>query len=198
MKKYNEVSHKKSIERYHNSKKYQEILEMNQLYGIDYESLPANEKISYIHRYHNSKKKGIVNHKVVSVCIIDKEVNVYDITVQDNHNFALTAGVIVHNSKDVADAFAGAMWNASQNADQFEFDYGETIDTVVSVNGNDNSDVQLKQLSVDFEAEMQKALDPIKSTVEENRKQELKQRSMDFGTGPAQQVSFIGDGIIVW
>lgn len=198
LKKCNEISHQQSIERYHNSKKYQEILEMNQLYGIDYESLPANEKISYIHRYHNSKKKGIVNHKVVSVCIIDKEVNVYDITVQDNHNFALTAGVIVHNSKDVADAFAGAMWNASQNADQFEFDYGETIDTVVSVNGNDNSDLQLKQLSVDFEAEMQKALDPMKSTVEENRKQELKQRSMDFGMGPAQQVSFIGDGIIVW
>ena len=139
--------------------------------------------------------------------IYEERVSMYDSTLLTDEITGLeknsSSGRIDHsplgiNSKDVADAFAGAMWNASQNADQFEFDYGETIDTVVSVNSNDNSDVQLKQLSVDFEAEMQKALDPMKSTVEENRKQELKQRSMDFGTGPAQQVSFIGDGIIVW
>lgn len=37
---------------------------------------------------------------------------VYDLTIADIPNFALDAGVFVHNSKDVADGFAGAVWNA--------------------------------------------------------------------------------------
>lgn len=38
---------------------------------------------------------------------------VYDLTIQDNPNFALAAGVFVHNSKDCADSLAGALWNAT-------------------------------------------------------------------------------------
>jgi hypothetical protein len=50
------------------------------------------------------------NHRVLSV----KEggcVDVWDITVKDTHNFALAAGVFVHNSKDVADSVAGVIYN---------------------------------------------------------------------------------------
>lgn len=36
---------------------------------------------------------------------------VYDLEIEDNHNFCLGAGVFVHNSKDGADAFAGWVWN---------------------------------------------------------------------------------------
>jgi len=36
----------------------------------------------------------------------------YDLTIEDNPNFLLDSGVVVHNSKDVADGFAGAIWNA--------------------------------------------------------------------------------------
>ena len=37
------------------------------------------------------------NHKVVAVCPVEPEA-VYDIEVEDHHNFALSAGVFVHNS----------------------------------------------------------------------------------------------------
>ena len=100
----NKKSHEQCLERYHNSDKYKEILAMNTLYGIDYEKLPYNEKISYIHRYHNSLNKKIKNHKIAEIEFIDCNIPVYDITIEDNHNFALSAGIIVHNSKDCADA----------------------------------------------------------------------------------------------
>lgn len=44
------------------------------------------------------KKTGkSVNHKVVSVEFLNETEDVYDLTVDDYHNFALTAGVFVHN-----------------------------------------------------------------------------------------------------
>lgn len=52
------------------------------------------------------------NHKVVSVEFISYPCRVYDLTIEDNPNFALDAGVFVHNSKDLADGLAGAVWNA--------------------------------------------------------------------------------------
>jgi hypothetical protein len=42
------------------------------------------------------------NHKVVSVRETDRVETVYDITVPDYHNFALSAGVFVHNSAETA------------------------------------------------------------------------------------------------
>lgn len=193
LKKCNEASHNAKLERYHNSKKYQEILEMNKLYGIDYESLPQNIKISYIHRYHNSKKKNITNHKVVSVCIIDKEVDVYDITVEDNHNFALTAGVIVHNSKDIADAFCGALFNASKNAEQFALDFGEDLEEILT----HNVDSQKQQVTIQLEEEMKTLLDPVKKA----QPAKTKTPFMDFGLGAAQETGFnpyVAQGIMYW
>jgi len=55
--------------------------------------------------------KRTLNHKVMSVKpgpITD----VYDISVPGVENFALTSGVFVHNSKDVADSACGAYFNA--------------------------------------------------------------------------------------
>lgn len=39
---------------------------------------------------------------------------VYDLSIEDNHNFPLMADVFVHNSKDSADGFAGSIWAASK------------------------------------------------------------------------------------
>lgn len=49
------------------------------------------------------------NHKVRAVIPVklDTPVPVYDLEVDEWHNFALAAGVFVHNSKDVADALCG-------------------------------------------------------------------------------------------
>lgn len=43
---------------------------------------------------------------------LDEEVPVYDIEVPKNNNFTLSNGIVVHNSKDVSDAVAGAVANA--------------------------------------------------------------------------------------
>src|SRR5207237_1190856 len=43
-----------------------------------------------------------INHEVVSVEMLEETADVYDLTVEDYHNFALEAGVFVHNSARMA------------------------------------------------------------------------------------------------
>ncbi|HET8909083.1 MAG TPA: DNA gyrase subunit A, partial [Ktedonobacterales bacterium] len=40
------------------------------------------------------------NHRIVSVCHLNEREDVYDITVDEHHNFLISAGVFVHNSVD--------------------------------------------------------------------------------------------------
>lgn len=171
--------------------KCKEILEINALYGIDYESLPHNKKISYIHRYYNSKKKDLKNHKIISITIYDSSEPVYDITVSDNHNFALSAGVFVHNSKDQVDAVCGATYNASLHAEEYAFDYGETLETFIDSNQGIDGSLK-KQISVDFEEELKSAFS--KPVIDDN------DRFMDFGFGKAQVYGqqYLSEGILVW
>ena len=56
------------------------------------------------------------NHKIVSIEFITKPCKVYDLEIEDNHNFALTAGIIVHNShKDLSDAVCGSIWSCANS-----------------------------------------------------------------------------------
>ena len=48
--------------------------------------------------FDNRRKKEYKNHKVLKIEKLNKYEKVYDIEVEDNHNFALDAGVFVHNS----------------------------------------------------------------------------------------------------
>ena len=34
-------------------------------------------------------------------------------------------------AKDCADAICGALWNASQHAEEFDFEYGDTLDAII-------------------------------------------------------------------
>ena len=54
------------------------------------------------------------NHKVrhVTPVKLNSPVPVYDLEVDEWHNFALSSGVFVHNSKDLSDAMCGAVFNA--------------------------------------------------------------------------------------
>lgn len=58
-------------------------------------------------RYARQKAAGAVpvgfNHKVVAVRVLDEVEDVYDITVDEHHNFALASGVFVHNSMRIQD-----------------------------------------------------------------------------------------------
>jgi hypothetical protein len=119
---------------------------------------------------------------------------VYDIEVVDNHNFALDAGVFVHNSKDQADAVCGATYNASQQAEEYAHDFGETLDNIEKVNtGGAESDK--KQINIDFENELRKMGDPLAKINEQHKNDSF----IDYGTGKAVPLtqSYIKDGIIV-
>lgn len=80
-------------------------------------------------------KSHIINHKVVSVEKVHQPCRVYDLTIEDNHNFALDAGVFVHNSKDASDSVAGALWNATIKNPNISITPKATAKLITSVNG---------------------------------------------------------------
>ena len=73
------------------------------------------------------------NHKIKSIRRIYKPCRVYDLEIEDNHNFALTAGVFVHNSKDGSDSLAGALFNATLHK-QSLLDSLQMLSTFESIN----------------------------------------------------------------
>ena len=105
-------------------------------------------------------------------------------------------GVINHpdegrtGSKDLADALCGAVYNASQHAEEFAFDFGENIDTIIDTNSNKQTEVR-EQITVDFEEELKKTFD---TTGMNNNS------AIDFGMGKAQVLPslYTSQGIIVW
>ena len=140
--------------------------------------------------------------------IYEKRIIMYDSTLLTEELLGLeknsSNGKIDHsplgiNSKDAADAVCGSVWNASRNADEFDYDYGENIETMTAVSGNDSYLAAAQQVAIDFEAEMQKLLDPVKNASQATRSQD--KVHTDFGLGIAQQIynsPFVSDGIIVW
>ena len=93
------------------------------------------------------------NHNVVSVEHVVMPCRVYDLTIQDNHNFALAAGIFVHNSgagsalpclangynskgigKDCADALCGACSSLIAHLDLIKPPAKSVINAINSVN----------------------------------------------------------------
>jgi len=54
--------------------------------------------------------------RVISVMPVARKADVWDLTVDQYHNFALSAGTIVHNSKDCSDALAAVCYALSQRS----------------------------------------------------------------------------------
>ena len=67
------------------------------------------------------------------------------------------------NSKDSADACCGAIWNASQHAEEFAYNFGEDLEATVKISTDKNDDAFKKQIQVDFQQSLQEMFDPIKS-----------------------------------
>lgn len=93
---------------------------------MDYKK--AGQSLSNYHRTHKDteipqgfklgRRKVGKNHKIVSIESITQLVKVYDLEIEDNHNFALSAGVIVHNChKDLSDSVAGSIWACANSTD---------------------------------------------------------------------------------
>lgn len=97
--------------------------------------------------------------------------------------------------KDVLDAVCGATYNASKNAEQYAFEYGEDIETTIEVSSG-SSEYDKKQINLDFEQELMKTFG---SDVEKNNSQE--NQFMDFGMGRATtqfNSNYVANGIIAW
>ena len=61
------------------------------------------------------------------------------------------------NSKDQSDAVCGALWNASNHAEEFDFEFGDRIDSMIDISETDLSPENMQnQLIVDFEEELKK------------------------------------------
>lgn len=73
--------------------------------------------------------------------VLDTPIPVYDIEVPKTSNFTLSSGVVVHNSKDISDGLAGALYNASLHEADFSFHLVEDADTIMDTNNPaDNKD----------------------------------------------------------
>jgi hypothetical protein len=133
-------------------------------------------------------------YKVKNIKTIHKNCPVYDLEIQDNHNFALSAGIFVHNSKDVSDALCGSIYDASKYADQYSFEYGDDIDNITQISNNSiyNQDAQ------DIANEMENNLKQYFRKDKQHQSTSDKAKQMDFGFGPAEPAySLVSEGIIV-
>ena len=92
---------------------------------IDYKDFTIREFMNEFGGSYNAVKRrvakinGVYNHKVkdIEIIYLDELEPVYDITVDETSNFALTNGIFVHNSKDLADAVCGAANNALESTE---------------------------------------------------------------------------------
>ena len=80
------------------------------------------------------------------------------------------------NSKDQADAVCGAVYNASQHAEEYALEYGESLEGAILANTSNNQENDKKQITLDFEQELTKIYD--------NRRNKF-DGFTDFGLGKA-------------
>ena len=89
-------------------------------------------------------------------------------------------------SKDCADACCGSLFNASQHADEFAYDFGEDLSTTFDVNDTSKG----VQLEVDFEKALNEIHDPLKN---------YKKHNDDNNNNNSDTSSMYAyDGIMVW
>ena len=59
-------------------------------------------------------------------------------------------------SKDQIDAVVGALWNASQNAEEYSYNYGDNIDVSLAVNIDSDMRMDKEQMITNFKEELAK------------------------------------------
>lgn len=168
-----------------------------EFFGFDYYSIDtstkagASKKGVWINRY-RQKMYEILNHKVVKIEYLDECEDVYDIEVADNHNFALAAGIFVHNSKDQADAVCGATWLASKFSEEYSYRYGDNLTASLNANEYIDDNYAKQQLMINFEEELKKiSLRNFQSDLDENS-EEYRRRKEE-----AEYYDALQDGIII-
>lgn len=132
--------------------------------------------------------------------IYEKRIDIYDsqeltselVDLERNIN----TGKIDHPSggkKDISDALAGAVYMASQDAEQYAYDYGEDLGTVLDTNKVNQSLPQAKrQVSIEFEKELQNILSPnsIKKAAENEK--------IKYKNTPYENMPIVHGGMLIW
>mgnify|MGYP003291086008 CR=1 FL=1 len=113
---------------------------------------------------------------------------------RDNNSGKIDHTPMGINSKDQADAVCGATWNASKHGDEFDFEFGETLDVMVDVSSNDLANPGAQQLTVDFEEELKRTAGAFGASLNQGNSQFI-----DFGFGAATSNFdyYMADGIII-
>ena len=110
--------------------------------------------------------KSTIYEERIDMCGVGADLLTEEITDLERNN---GTGRIDHpdggmtGSKDISDAVCGAVWNASQHAEEFAYDYGETLGDTLSANTEQTAADQ-QQVLVDFQQEMQKMFDPMQKS----------------------------------
>ena len=131
--------------------------------------------------------------------IYEKRIDMYDSTLLTEEIVGLernnNSGKVDHsptgiNSKDCSDAVCGALWNASKHIDEFNFEFGETLDTIVDVSSASSEDNYKQQVIVNFEEELKRAANSFRG----------EDGFIDFGMGKRGDLNIDGylmNGIII-
>lgn len=96
--------------------------------------------------------------------------------------------------KDVCDACCGAIFNASQNAEQFAFDYGESMVDALQINNQQTEAAAIrKQVNVEFEKELQNLFEPRSIQQIKQKEKEQQQKADPYNNRP-----IVSQGMLIW
>lgn len=96
-------------------------------------------------------------------------------------------------SKDIADAVCGSTYFASQNIEQFAYNYGEDLDYTLQTNKlNASSSEVKKQVNIAFEQELQNLLTP-QSIKREQEEEKKRINNSPYGNRP-----IVTNGMLIW
>ena len=99
--------------------------------------------------------------------------------------------------KDVLDAVCGATFTASKHAEEYAYEFGETLTTIIDVNGNTMGSLK-QQLIVDFENELKNVMGASYLNVEGKDNGLLKPKMPEKERQAVVNFTNIADGIMVW
>lgn len=101
--------------------------------------------------------------------------------------------------KDALDAVCGAIFTASKYAEEYAFDYGETLDTIKTVSANHDYASEREQIAVDFQNELNKMFGSSGHSQDNKKSNEKSDGFTDFGFGKSVplQTQYLANGIVV-
>ena len=94
----------------------------------------------------------------------------------------INTGKIDHpdfGKKDACDSFAGSIYSASQYAEEYAFDYGESVELMLQGNKATTTESNQQQLQVAFEEELMKMFNPMANQIQQQNKEQEKETSKD-------------------